>query len=254
MMPRLTPAVKWLMIACGAIYVLELVLVNWVGLESLIPLFALVPERVVHDYWAWQLLTYMWLHHPNDPSHLLFNILGLWLIGATLEQRWGAASFVRFCLLTGFFGGVAVVLGYLIFGDAASGLVLGASGYVDALMIAFGLLYPNLSVWFFGILPLKGKHFVLLLVGLQLLYAAARQDGVSIAAHLGGMAAGALLVTGLWRPSKLRLKLFGPPTPKRTPAPSHLRLVPGDTADDDHGDDDHGDDDHGGNGKSRMLH
>lgn len=246
-LPRLTPAVKAIMVACGAMYLVELVAVNWLKLGVMIEVLALVPSRVVGSYWGWQVLTYAWLHHPNDPSHLLFNLLGLWLVGAMLEQRWGSWPFLKFYLLTAFFGGVTVVLSYLVFHVDAP--VLGASAAVDALMVGFGILYPEMPIWFFGLLPLKGKHFVVLLVGLQLLFAAARLDGVSIAAHLGGMAAGALLITGLWRPSRLRLRLFGPPKDKpkakRPPGAAHLRVVPGE--------DDDGDD-HGGNGKSRMLH
>jgi membrane associated rhomboid family serine protease len=245
-LPRFTPAVKAILIACGAVYLLELILVNWVRLQVVLDLLWLEPARVVHSYWVWQLFTYSWLHHPNDPSHLLFNLLGLWLVGAMLEQRWGTWPFVKFYLLTAFWGGVAVVLAYLVFGAEAP--VLGASGAVDALMVGFGILYPDMPIWFFGLLPLKGKHFVVLLVGLQLLFAAARLDGVSIAAHLGGMAAGALLITGLWRPSRLRLRLFGPPKAapkKRPPGAPHLRVVPGE--------DDDGDD-RGGNGASKMLH
>lgn len=244
-LPKLTPAVKAIMVACGAMYLVELVAVNWLKLGVMLDVLWLDSARVVGSYWGWQLLTYSWLHHPNDPSHLLFNLLGLWLVGAMLEQRWGSWPFLKFYLLTGFWGGVAVVMTYLAFGADAP--VLGASGAVDALMIAFGILYPELPIYFFGILPLKGKHFVVLLVGLQLLFAAARLDGVSIAAHLGGMAAGALLVTGLWRPSRLRLRLFGAPKPKpkRPAGAPHLRVVPGE--------DDDGDDG-GSNGKSRMLH
>lgn len=245
--PKLTPAVKAILIACGAMYLVELVAVNWLEQATMLRVLWLDPGAVVRDYWAWQLLTYAWIHHPNDPSHLLFNMLGLWLIGAMLEQRWGSWPFVKFYLLTAFWGGVTVVLAHLAFGAGAP--VLGASGAVDALLIAFGILYPEMPIWFFGILPLKGKHFVIILVGLQLLFAAARLDGVSIAAHLGGMAAGALLVTGYWRPSRLRFRLFGPPKPKpkRPAGAPHLRVVPGE-------DDDGGDPGEGGNGKSRMLH
>jgi membrane associated rhomboid family serine protease len=243
-LPRLTTMVKAILIACGAMYVIELIAVNAFKLQIMLDVLALTPVRVVKHGWVWQLLTYMWLHHPNDPSSLLFNLLGLWLVGAFLEQRWGAGPFLRFYVLTGFFGGVAVVLTDLVFHGSA--LVFGASGAVDALMIAFGILYPEMPIWFFGILPLKGKHFALILVGMQLLFAAARLDFVSIASNLGGMAAGALLVTGLWRPSRLRIKLFGPPKPKKRKVdPAHLKLLTGREPDED---------DEGQNGKSRMLH
>lgn len=243
-LPKFTPAVKAILIVCGAMYVIELVVINWIGLLAMIEELALFPEKVTG--WPphlWQLFTYLWLHHPNDPSHLLFNMLGLWLVGALLEQRWGTRPFLKFYLLTGLFAGLTVVAVGEMLGSNTP--VLGASGAVDGLMIAFGILYPNLPIYFFGVLPLKGKHFVLILVGLNVLYAAARLDGVSVSAHFGGMAAGALLVTGLWRPSRLRLKLFGPPKARPPRRPAHLKVVP---------DDDEDDGAPGGNGKGRMLH
>jgi rhomboid family protein len=247
MLPKLTPAVKAVMVACGAVYLVELVAVNWLKHIELLRLVLLQPSSVTEHYWGWQLLTYAWVHDPGDPTHLLFNLLGLWLIGAMLEQRWGTWPFMKFYVLTSFWGGVAVIASYALF--RADVPVLGASAAVDALLVAFGILYPDMPIWFFGLLPLKGKHFVLILVGLQLLFAAAKLEGISIAAHFGGMAAGALLVTGLWRPSRLRLRLFGETKPKpkgRRPVQgSHLRAVP---------DEPDEDDDKGGNGKSRMLH
>jgi membrane associated rhomboid family serine protease len=237
--------VKAVMVACGAMYLVELVAVNWLGYLEMIEVLALVPRYVVDRYWAWQLVTYPWLHDPSNPTPLLFNLLGLWLIGAMLEKRWGSWPFIKFYVLTSFWGGVTVAAIYLSFGVSTH--VFGASAAVDALLVAFGILYPEMPIWFFGILPLKGKHFVLLLVGLQVLYAAAGLDAITVAMHFGGMGAGALLVTGLWRPSRLRLRLFGPPKPKprRPVQASHLKAVP-DPPDDE--------DDGGSNGKSRMLH
>lgn len=245
MLPKLTPAVKAVMVACGVMYLVELVAVNWLRYIEMLDVLALVPRRVVGSYWVWQLVTYPWVHDPTNPTPLLFNLLGLWLIGAMLEKRWGSWPFMKFYVLTSCWGGVTVVVLHLIFGAEAP--VFGSSAAVDALLVAFGILYPEMPIWFFGILPLKGKHFVLILVALQILYAAAGGDAITVAMHFGGMAAGALLVTGLWRPSRLRLRLFGAPKPKprRPVQASHLKAVPNPSDDED---------DAGGNGKSRMLH
>jgi rhomboid family protein len=246
-LPRFTRAVKAILIACGVVYVCELIINNISGLArlGLLGYVALTPGHVLRKWpWLWELFTYLWIHHPSDPSHILFNMLGLWLVGALLEQRWGTRAFVQFYLLTGLFAALTVV-GTAWVMKTLDVQVFGASGPVEGLMVAFGILYPDMPIYFFGVIPMKGKHFVLILIGMNLLYALARQDGVSVAAHFGGMASGALLVTGLWRPSRIRFKLFGPPKAKARKMPQHLKVVPSEPDDDE---------DHGGNGKSRMLH
>jgi membrane associated rhomboid family serine protease len=80
--PPLTPYVKGIMIACAAVWLVELVV------PAIVPWFGLVPARVVQG-WLWQPLSYMFLHSPSDPFHLVFNMLILWMFGGDLERYWG---------------------------------------------------------------------------------------------------------------------------------------------------------------------
>jgi membrane associated rhomboid family serine protease len=152
----------------------------------------------------WTLLSYSLLHNLADFFHLFFNLLLIYFFGPTLEGRWGSRRFVIFYFSGALGGGLAFIAFNLLLGSGA--LLVGASGAVLALIIAWGILFPNLPVYLFGVLPLKGKHLILLTVGVELLLAVS-QTPVSSAAHFGGMATGALLVTGYWRPSKLWARL-----------------------------------------------
>ena len=85
--------------------------------------------------------------------------------------------------------------------------VLGSSGAIYGLVVAWAISYPNKIIYFFGLFPMKGKHFCLIPIGYALVDFLLGTKGVSHAAHLGGMAIGALLVTGFWRPQKAYQRL-----------------------------------------------
>src|SRR4051812_31022600 len=81
-------AVKWLLISNIALFVLYFFSVV-AGLGRLWEPFALSPYDVLHRFQVWQLVTYLFLHDPLGFSHILFNMLGLWMFGADLERLWG---------------------------------------------------------------------------------------------------------------------------------------------------------------------
>jgi membrane associated rhomboid family serine protease len=103
-------------------------------------------------------------------------------------------------------GGLVFVAFNLLVGAEAR--LVGASGAVLALIIAWGMIYPNIPIYFFGILPLKGKHLIIITVAIEVLVSVS-QSPVSSSAHFGGMATGALLISGFWRPSKILGALRG---------------------------------------------
>ena len=70
----------------------------------------LTPSDVVPGLELWQVATYAWLHDLGGLSHILFNALGLYFLGTTLERRWGGKTFLKFFLLTGLIAGVVSVL------------------------------------------------------------------------------------------------------------------------------------------------
>lgn len=201
----MTPMLKRILIITAAVWAAEIFTVNWLNSALLIELFALIPASVVGQFSIWQPATYMWLHSPSDFIHVLFNCLFLWMFGGSLELAWGSKAFLRFYLICGIGAGIIVLLSGLLFAPETP--VLGASGAIYGLVVAWAIAYPNRLIYFFGIFPMRGKHFVLIPIGFALVDFLTKAQGVSHAAHLGGMAIGALLVTGWWRPQKAKQQL-----------------------------------------------
>lgn len=195
----LTPMVKTIMIVLAAVWFAEVIL-GWFGAAGFIDLLVVVPLDVFPGFRIWQPFTYMWLHSPSDYFHIVFNCLFLWMFGGALEQAWGQKGFLRFYLICGVGAGLVVVVSGLLFAPETK--VLGASGAIYGLVVAWAIAYPNRVIYIFGVFPMKGKHFALIPIGFAVLDFLTRAHGVSHAAHLGGMAIGALLVTGYWRPEK----------------------------------------------------
>lgn len=201
----MTPMVKRILIICAVVWVVEVIVTLWLHVDAFIVHFALTPDRVLPGFEIWQLFTWMWLHSPTDLFHILFNCLFLWMFGGTLELAWGSKAFLRFYLICGIGSGIIVLLFGLIFDPSTK--VLGASGAIYGLVAAWAISFPNRIIYFFGVFPMKGKHFALIPIGFAVLDFLTRVQGISHAAHLGGLVIGALLVTGYWRPVKALRRL-----------------------------------------------
>jgi membrane associated rhomboid family serine protease len=182
----LTPAVKFLLIANTAVFFLQLFLPS-----EVLYFFGLVPYRVWHDLYFWQLFTYQFLH--GGLFHLLFNMLAVWMFGCDLERRWGTNFFLRYYFVSVVGGGILNAL--LVPGQNAPSI--GASAGVYGILLAYGLIYPNRIVYFYFLFPIKMKHFVWI-IGAITLYSslAASQNGIAHLAHLGGMLFGYLYLRG----------------------------------------------------------
>jgi len=198
--PPLTPGIRLLAIVLGVCYLVEILWFNWIGprlfaesesARALLFHLPLVPAELFQGY-LWQPLTSLLLHDPTSPSHLLLNLLMLWLFGAELETGWGVRRFFRVLLLGGLGGAVGVVLLGLLLDELWVTPVLGCSGAVYALLAAYGSLFPERLLW---PLPLKARHLVLVVLGLTVLSFLV-QDSLSFGAPLGGLACGWLLTGG----------------------------------------------------------
>ncbi len=161
------------------------------------PIFALLSEYLAlwplasHNFWPWQLLTYMFMH--GGFWHLFFNMFALWMFGMELENVWGSRKFFWYYLLCGVGAGVTHLFVSPLIGQAAP--TIGASGAIYGVLIAFGMLFPERPIYIYFLLPIRAKYFVALYIGLELFYGVTgTADGVAHFAHLGGAAVGFIIV------------------------------------------------------------
>lgn len=168
------------------------------------------------DFQIYQLVTYMFLH--ANFWHIFSNMFGLWMFGVVIENVWGSKKFLFYYISTGvgagvvqeivqfakfYFTGMAAyntvsVDGTIIAMDAYLNMwtTIGASGAIYAILLAFGMSFPNERIFIFPIpIPVKAKWFVIFYVVLELFLAhSSAGDGVAHYAHLGGMFFGYLMI------------------------------------------------------------
>lgn len=201
--------VKWLLITNTALFILYFLVMHTVvshPSEDPFFYFGLVPRMVIQVLGIPQLFTYMFLHDPWGFWHILINMLMLWMFGADLERTWGTRRFLHYYLLCGIGAGVSVVIGNAMFGTLDT-RTIGASGAVFGLLLAFGMQFPNVTVLFSFLFPIKAKYFVMILGAIAFLSTiGASGSGVSHVAHLGGMVFGYLYL----RSGFSRIELIGP--------------------------------------------
>jgi len=185
---QITPAVKWLLIANGGMFVLQQLI------PQLTPMLGLVPWKVVHEAALYQFVTYLFLH--GSFFHIFFNMLLLWMFGRELEERWGTRGFLKYYFLTGVGAGFTSFL----FSPASHAVTIGASGAIMALLVAFALHDPNRLVYVWFLFPIKIKYLVMFLIALDLFAAMNHMaDGVARFAHLGGALIGFVYIKADWR-------------------------------------------------------
>lgn len=183
-------------------------LVQWMGLHA----FGAEQFNIA------QLITYMFLHDPSSFAHVFFNMFSVYMFGRTLEQVWGSQRFLFYYITTGIGAGLIQELTwYIEFGGQISQIseaygweqaslalnslvTIGASGAVFGILLAFGMLFPNVPLYLMFIpIPIKAKWFVLGYGLIELfLGVSATSDGIAHFAHLGGMLFGLLLIL-YWR-------------------------------------------------------
>ena len=188
--PPIPVATRNVMIACAVVFVLQHVPVlgGWIN-----TLFMLFPPTWP-QFWPWQLITYAFLHY--DIGHIIFNMLGLFMFGVTLEQLWGPRRYLQLLAASAVMAGVTHVLISLLLHGAAAPL-LGISGAVFGLLMAQAMIMPHQPVLFFMVLPMENRTAVAIFGAIELALGFS-QDGVAHFAHLGGMLGAWLLITW-WR-------------------------------------------------------
>jgi membrane associated rhomboid family serine protease len=223
---RTTPTVRALLIISVAAFLLQLIGDTFLG-THIRETLSLIPQRVFEKHYYWQLFTYIFMH--ADLFHILFNLLILWMIGSELEGQWGSRFFLTYFLVCAFSAGIfyLAVQAFLRGSQASYIPMMGASGGVYGLLVAYGIIYSERVLLFMMVFPMKAKHFVILLAAIEFIATVFYSgSGIANAAHLGGMAVGFafLFLNAWWR---IRSKQKGKPKKfrKARSKASHLRLV-----------------------------
>jgi len=177
-----------------------------------------------------QFITYIFMHDTNNFSHILFNMLGVYIFGQVLEQVWGPKRYLIFYILTGLGAAIAQYIimhfeirhvldlvnqdinssvlsatdkSYLIeqkYNYLNGQVIVGASGSLFGLLGAFGMLFPNRELLIYFLFPIKAKWLVILYGAFEIFSGIKNDPGDNVAhfAHIGGLLVGVILVL-LWR-------------------------------------------------------
>ncbi len=217
----LPTGIKNIIIICGLAFLAQNVFKNSYPIDEVFALHTLQSPL----FKPWQLVTHLFMHDQKNFSHLLFNMLALWMFGSVLENLWGLKRFLIFYFACGF-GAAFAHLGVLYYethktiqlfnvglktmddvNEALLSPTVGASGAVFGCLFAFGFLFPNTFIYFYFLIPIKAKYFVAIYAFIELILAIQNSAGDSVAhvAHLGGGVVGLLLV---WFWNKNNRKTF----------------------------------------------
>ena len=195
----MTPWVRRLVIVTGIVFLLQKTVFYGGALEEL---FAFAPADVIRR--PWTVLTYALLH--QNFLHILLNMLVLFMFGPPVEDRLGSPSFIRLYVISAVGGALLSLLMLPLTGNAP---IIGASGAIYGVMMAFVLEWPDAPVLIFPLpFPVKAKWLVIFLAVASLLPALGHAtDNIAHFAHLGGFGAAFLYLRGgrlLSRPQKAR--------------------------------------------------
>jgi membrane associated rhomboid family serine protease len=203
--PGFPPGVKWLLLSNVAVFILGF-FAQLLQLDRPLSAFALFPVDVVRHLKIWQLGTYLFLH--GGFGHIIWNMLALWMFGAELERTWGTRKFLQFYFFCGVGAGICVVLAnYLLPWGNPAVATIGSSGAIFGILMAYAVMYPDRTILWGFLIPIKVKYFVLIIGTISFLSSFQVNSGVSEFAHLGGMLFGYVF---LKKPRNLQLDLAGP--------------------------------------------
>jgi membrane associated rhomboid family serine protease len=195
-------AVKLLVAANALVFVLQSL-----SKGALDELFALWPLQAIDGesyFHFWQIITYAFLHSTDNITHLLFNMLGLWMFGAEVERYVGPRRLLACYFASVVTAALSQLFIPVLFG-APPAPTIGASGGVFGLLLAYAFLFPKRKVIpLFPPIPMPAWLFATLYAGVELfLGVTGTLSGVAHFAHLGGMVGSALVIMQ-WRLARLR--------------------------------------------------
>ncbi len=193
----MTDIVKKLLIANIALYILY----QMFGAQryQLNPLYFYGPQTGLFS--PYQIVTHMFMH--GNTQHLIFNMLGLFFFGPRVEQVWGSKKFLGYYLLCGLGSlGLFFLVQEYIFDDHIYALV-GASGAIYGVFLAFAFLFPKERVMLiFPPIEMSAAVMVGLFIVTDLVMGISGvQTGIGHFAHIGGALIGAATLL-YWKSSK----------------------------------------------------
>ncbi len=144
---------------------------------------SMIPSFVINGY-VYQLFTYMFVH--ADFTHILFNMIALFIFGQALEKRLGTREFLLYYLLVGTLSGIFSFFSYFFAKQDA--VLLGASGSVYGILLLFAVFFPFAKVYVFGILPIRAPLLIILFFFIELFSQfSGANTGVAHLTHLAGL-------------------------------------------------------------------
>ena len=186
------------MIIMGIVFLLQMFITRWIDFY-----FGLIPLMVWKKYFLWQLFTYIFLH--GGFSHILFNLLALWMFGGELENYWGSKKFLFYFLFCGIGAGICTV----VFTPYQFIPVIGASGAIYGILLAFAWLFPNRPILIYFLFPIPAKYFVIIFGLIELLSSMeGTGGGVAHLTHLGGLVFGFFYLAYPMIRQKIRREYF----------------------------------------------
>ena len=168
----MTPWVSRLLIANILVYFLQLSIKGTTGLLALVPAFLL--QR------PWTIVTYMFTHSTMGFSHIAFNMLALYIFGPRVELRLGSSRFIWLYMIAGISGGLLS----LVFSPYSS--IVGASGAIFGVQLAFAKFFPRERIYIWGVIPVEARLLVLIMTGISIFGGLSGGGTTAHYAHLGG--------------------------------------------------------------------
>ena len=201
--PRIfTEAIKILIGANIIIFLLKIISQNPATpfFNPIVDLFGLSSSTV----WPriWQPFTYLFIH--KDFLHVFFNMFVLWMFGSELESIWGRKAFLRYYFTTGVSAGFVWLMLNL---SNANHTLAGASGAVYGILLAFGMMFPNRTVYLYFLFPIKVKYLVMFLVATEFILSMSTTSDISHITHLSAVVIGFVYLRYFWRWKDIRFSI-----------------------------------------------
>jgi membrane associated rhomboid family serine protease len=182
----ITPFIKLMLITNTAVFILQYFY------PPLTTLAGLTPSRFFSEFpnLLFQPFTYMFLH--GGVAHIFFNMFVLWMFGTEVEATWGSRPFGKFYLIAGLAGGILC----LAVSPGQSIPIVGASGAIYGVLVAYWIMFPNRYLYIWFLFPVKVKWAI---PGLMILGFLFSGGNVAHMAHLGGALYGLAYMKLDWR-------------------------------------------------------